>query len=134
MRAWPSANLSQVVHWLTGRACTGQRGDVGGGRERLIHARVAQVATDFPHEARRARALDDAVMTKILAYLGPRAAAGNRHAAMWSALLLLMYASMLCLGEVCDTALRWWMISEREGGGLQVLLPWRKNKKGELSR
>ena len=110
------------------------RGVLWNGRERLLHARVAQLAEDFPHEARRARALDDVMMTKVLAYLGPRAAAGNRHAAMWSALLLLMYFSMLRPGEVCDTALRWWMISERDEGGLQVFLPWRKNKKDSLSR
>lgn len=110
------------------------RGVSWGGRERLIHARVAELATDFPHEARRARALDDATINKVLGYLAPRVAVGNRHAAMWSALLLIMYFSMLRPGEVCDTALRWWMVSEREGGGLQIFLPWRKNKKGSLSR
>ena len=110
------------------------RGVVWGGRERGIHAHVAALAADFPHEARRARAFDDAMLSQVMRYLGPLAAAGNAHAAMWRALLLLMYASMLRLGEACDTALRWWMLSERPGGGLQVLLPWRKTKKGEVSR
>lgn len=110
------------------------RGVVWAGRERFIHARAAELASDFPHEARRARAFTDAHLLQIVRYLSPLAATGNRHASMWRAIVLIMYSSMMRVGEVADTALRWWMVSVRENGGLQVFLPWRKNKKGDLSR
>ena len=110
-----------------------ERGVVWAGKEREVHARVAELAEDFPHEPRRARGFTVGDMQRIVAHLD-RSAHFNRYAAMWRALLLLMHSIMLRLGEVADTALRWWMITTSDSGDLQIFLPWRKNRKGALSR
>lgn len=107
------------------------RGVMWGGAERELHSFMQELAEDFPHEVRRAAGVTEAELTVLVTYLG---AMEGLYARMWTALLTTMWASMLRVGEACDTALRWNRVVPTSGGDINLILPWRKNAKGTFSR
>ena len=108
-----------------------ERGVVWGGAERGLHAFTAELAEDFPHETRRAAGVTEMQLATLVRYLDKMQ---GLYARMWTALLTTMWAAMLRVGEACDTALRWDRVIPTADGGINLLLPWRKNEKGVFSR
>jgi len=107
------------------------RGVVWGGAERGLHGFMQELAEDFPHEVRRAAGVTEAQLATLVTYLGT---IDGLYARMWTALLTTMWAAMLRVGEACDTALRWNRVVPKADGGIDLILPWRKNAKGTYSR